>query len=75
MRFQLNSAVNRERCCDHRRTDHRPVLANEVPAKSPRRFPDGGFLLASQLLGNVHLDYISTVAACSTNSAIWSKFM
>ena len=52
--------------------------ANKSHVKSPCQFPGGGFLLLLRSTvknGRFSRTYISTVAACSTNSGIWSKFM
>ena len=57
-----------------------------TPRKSPHQFPGGGFSISCDQRSNscpgvdrinrpIFITYISTVAACSTNSGIWSKFM
>jgi len=45
--------------------------------KAPAGFPTGAFYIATVDRQNrpIFATYISTVAACSTNSGIWSKFM
>jgi hypothetical protein len=43
--------------------------------KAPAGFPAGAFAAVDAKNASIFANYISTVAACSTNDGIWSKFM